>query len=51
MPKEYINPKELFPSQQYGFSQIITSSSGKMVWVCNPYLRLGHQGQSIIISA
>jgi 2-iminobutanoate/2-iminopropanoate deaminase len=31
--KEYINPKELFPSVQYGFSQIVTSQGqGKMVF-------------------
>ena len=33
MPKEYLNPKELFPSLPYGFSQIITSSGGKMVFL------------------
>jgi enamine deaminase RidA (YjgF/YER057c/UK114 family) len=33
MAKEYLNPKELFPSLQYGFSQIITSSGGKMVFL------------------
>lgn len=33
MPKEYINPKELFPSLQYGFSQIITSGGGKLVFI------------------
>ena len=33
MPKEYINPNELFPSLQYGFSQIITSRGGKMVFL------------------
>ena len=33
MPKEYLNPKELFPSLQYGFSQIITSSGGKLVFL------------------
>jgi 2-iminobutanoate/2-iminopropanoate deaminase len=33
MPKEYLNPKELFPSLQYGFSQIITSIGGKMVFL------------------
>jgi len=31
MPKEYINPKELFNSLQYGFSQVVTSQSGKTV--------------------
>jgi 2-iminobutanoate/2-iminopropanoate deaminase len=33
MPKEYINPKELFPSLQYGFSQVVTCCGGKMVFV------------------
>ena len=34
MPKEYINPEELFPSLQYGFSQIVTSEGGgKMVFL------------------
>ncbi|MCC6299809.1 MAG: RidA family protein [Anaerolineales bacterium] len=33
MPKEYINPEELFPSLQYGFSQIVTSSVGKTVFL------------------
>lgn len=28
MPKEYINPPELFPSLQFGFSQIIVSKAG-----------------------
>ncbi len=28
MPKEYLNPKELFPSLQYGFSQIVTTTHG-----------------------
>lgn len=31
MLKEYINPPELFPSLQYGFSQIVTSTGGKTV--------------------
>lgn len=31
MPKDYLNPKTLFPSQQYGFSQIVVSSDGKTV--------------------
>ena len=31
MPKEHINPKELFNSLQYGFSQIVTSQGGKTV--------------------
>ncbi len=33
MTKEYINPEELFPSQQYGFSQIVTSNPGKLVFL------------------
>lgn len=33
MPKEYLNPKELFPSLQYGFSQIVTSIGGKWVFL------------------
>jgi 2-iminobutanoate/2-iminopropanoate deaminase len=33
LPKEYINPPELFPSLQYGFSQIITSTGGKTVYL------------------
>ena len=31
MPKEHLNPKELFDSLQYGFSQIVTSQGGKTV--------------------
>lgn len=31
MPKEVINPPELFPSLQYGFSQIVTTTGGKTV--------------------
>lgn len=33
MQKEYINPKELFPSLQYGFSQVVTSTGGKTVYL------------------
>ncbi|MCB0083674.1 MAG: RidA family protein [Caldilineaceae bacterium] len=33
MPKEYLNPPELFNSQQYGFSQIVTSRGGKTVYL------------------
>ena len=33
MPKEYFNPKDLFPSLQYGFSQVVTSSGGKLVFI------------------
>ena len=31
MPKEHLNPPELFPSLQYGFSQIVTSTGGKTI--------------------
>lgn len=33
MPKEYINPPELFPSQRYGFSQGVTGVGGKTVYL------------------
>lgn len=33
MPKQYFNPPTLFPSQQYGFSQIVTSSGGTTVYL------------------
>ena len=33
MTKEHINPPELFPSLQYGFSQIVTSTGGKTVYL------------------
>ena len=33
MPKEYINPPKLFQSLQYGFSQIVTSTGGKTVYL------------------
>ena len=33
MPKEHINPKELFDSLQYGFSQLVTSQGGKTVYM------------------
>jgi enamine deaminase RidA (YjgF/YER057c/UK114 family) len=33
MTKEYINPPELCPSLQYGFSQIVTSPAGKLVFL------------------
>ena len=33
MPKQYLNPPTLFPSLQYGFSQIVTTPPGKMVFL------------------
>lgn len=33
MPREHINPARLFPSLQYGFSQIVTSMGGKTVYL------------------
>jgi enamine deaminase RidA (YjgF/YER057c/UK114 family) len=33
MNKKCINPKELFNSTQYGFSQIVTSEHGKTVFI------------------
>ena len=33
MPKEYINPDNLFPSLQHGFSQIVAACGGKMVFI------------------
>ncbi|MDX1615220.1 MAG: RidA family protein [Candidatus Promineifilaceae bacterium] len=33
MSKEYLNPAALFPSQQYGFSQLVTSPAGKLVFL------------------
>ena len=33
MPKEYVNPSTLFPSLQYGFSQIVTSQGGKTIYL------------------
>jgi enamine deaminase RidA (YjgF/YER057c/UK114 family) len=33
MAKDYLNPEELFPSQQYGFSQIVTAGPGKLVFI------------------
>lgn len=33
MPKEHINPDSLFPSLQFGFSQIVTSQGGKTVYL------------------
>jgi enamine deaminase RidA (YjgF/YER057c/UK114 family) len=33
MTKEYVNPPELFPSRQYGFSQVVKATAGTMVFV------------------
>lgn len=33
MPKEHINPRNLFPSLQHGFSQIVTTRGGKTVYI------------------
>ena len=33
MPKSYLNPETLFPSQQYGFSQIVVSRGGTTVYI------------------
>ena len=33
MPKQYINPKTLFPSVQHGFSQVVKSRGGTTVFI------------------
>jgi len=33
MPKEYINPKSLFPSLPIGFSQIVAATGGKTIYL------------------
>lgn len=33
MPKSYLNPVSLFPSQQYGFSQIVMSRGGTTAYI------------------
>ena len=33
MPKEYINPSNLFPSLPHGFSQVVIASGKKMVFI------------------
>lgn len=33
MPKEYINPNNLFPSLPHGFSQIVVASGKRMVFI------------------
>ncbi len=33
MPKQHLNPPDLFPSLQYGFSQIVTARPGTMLFL------------------
>jgi len=33
MSKTYFNPPELFPSVQYGFSQIVSSQGGRTIYI------------------
>lgn len=33
MPKEHINPENLFPSSPHGFSQVVVASGRKMVFI------------------
>src|SRR5262245_5265191 len=33
MPKEHINPKSLFPSLPYGFSQVVVATGKRMVFI------------------
>jgi enamine deaminase RidA (YjgF/YER057c/UK114 family) len=33
MPKEYVNPDNLFPSMPYGFSQVVIATGKKMVFI------------------
>lgn len=33
MSKTYLNPPDLFPSQQYGFSQIVATQGGKTIYL------------------
>jgi len=33
MPKEYVNPNNLFPSLPHGFSQVVAASGRKMVFI------------------
>jgi enamine deaminase RidA (YjgF/YER057c/UK114 family) len=33
MPKQYLNPSDLFPSLQYGFSQIVTTAGGTTLYL------------------
>ena len=33
MPKEYLNPPDLFPSQQFGFSQGVAATPGRTIYL------------------
>lgn len=33
MPKEYINPDSLFPSLEYGFSQLVAACGQKTIYI------------------
>ena len=33
MPKQHLNPPDLFPSTQYGFSQIVSATPGRLVFL------------------
>jgi enamine deaminase RidA (YjgF/YER057c/UK114 family) len=33
MTKDYLNPASLFPSQQYGFSQVVVAPAGRLVFI------------------
>lgn len=33
MPKQHLNPPGLFPSTQYGFSQIVSATPGRLVFL------------------
>jgi 2-iminobutanoate/2-iminopropanoate deaminase len=46
MPKEYLNPMELFPSLQYGFSQVVTSTGGKWIFLSG---QVGHDEREHIV--
>jgi 2-iminobutanoate/2-iminopropanoate deaminase len=33
VPKEYVNPKTLFPSLEHGFSQVVSASGTKTIYI------------------
>ena len=33
MPKQHLNPPDLFPSVQYGFSQIVSATPGRLIFL------------------